>query len=69
MSGGRDAPRRRILFLGGRSFELEEEGEDPIGRRRLAIDRLFSAVMRLVGVVRNFAGPSGNLVVWLIWAD
>lgn len=36
-SGGRDVPRRRILFLGGRSFELEEEGEDPIGRRRLAI--------------------------------
>lgn len=30
-SGGRDVPRRRILFLGGHSFELEEEGEDPIG--------------------------------------
>ncbi|THG09447.1 hypothetical protein TEA_007326 [Camellia sinensis var. sinensis] len=37
VTGGRDAPCRRILFLGGCTFDLEEEGEDQIGRRRLVI--------------------------------
>ncbi|KAI8021923.1 hypothetical protein LOK49_LG03G02009 [Camellia lanceoleosa] len=44
MAEGMDVPRPRILFLGGRSFELEEESADLIGCRRLAIverDRIF----------------------------
>ncbi|GMP60985.1 hypothetical protein CsSME_00023632 [Camellia sinensis var. sinensis] len=59
MDGGRDVPRRRILFLGCRSFELEEEGVDLIGRRQ----RLSFAIMRYNGAVRSFGGPRGNQVV------
>ncbi|GMP84149.1 hypothetical protein CsSME_00037781 [Camellia sinensis var. sinensis] len=53
----RDEPRWRILFLGGRSFELEEGNVDPIGQR------LSFAVTRYDGAVRSFDGPRGNQVV------
>ena len=35
--GKQEGPCRRILFLGGHSFELIEEAKDQIGHRRVAI--------------------------------
>lgn len=40
-------PRQRILFLGGRLFELEESSVDSIGRRSLPIVERGKGLRRL----------------------
>ncbi|KAI8029180.1 Protein SMG9 [Camellia lanceoleosa] len=52
-------PRRRILFLGSRSFELEEAVVDAIGRRSLSIVERGQGLRRAVLLV-------GFEVCWLV---
>ncbi|THG22553.1 hypothetical protein TEA_028633 [Camellia sinensis var. sinensis] len=60
-------PRRRILFLGGRSFEFQEEAMDQKGHRRLGIVERGSSLRQEVILVGFEAGrQSFQIVVTIV---